>query len=217
MMSVEINKSFRLAPFHNGGFLEPFLGARYIRYVDFTELGSYARFDDEGVLIDIENLDDARVEDISLTTTETINNMFGGQLGLRYFRQRNLWRTSAELRVFALQNFADFSRQVDSMLTLFDQAGAQGGGGGGGGGGQQTEAPSVNQYSRTTTYDHGAEFVFGIEARAEAAYQITRDIALNFGFSFMDIGKGVLRGQDFTQKGEDVVMAGINFGVTVNR
>ena len=52
---------------------------------------------------------------------------------------------------------------------------------------------------------------------AEAAYQFTRDIQFNFGFTFMDIGKGVLRGAEFTQKGEDVVMCGVNFGVNINR
>jgi len=136
----------------------------------------------------------------------TTNNMFGGQLGLRYFQQRNAWTLSTDLRMFAMQNFVDYRRCIDTTQILYDQLGAGGDSG-----------PTVNQTFRTMYYGHGAEFVFGGEVRAEAAYQFTRDIQFNFGFTFMDIGKGVLRGAEFTQKGEDVVMCGVNVGVNINR
>ena len=56
---------------------------------------------------------------------------------------------------------------------------------------------------RTTVRDarggdawHNAEFVFGMEVRVDAAYRVTRDLSLRFGFEFLDFGKGIGRGID---------------------
>jgi hypothetical protein len=64
---------------------------------------------------------------------------------------------------------------------------------------------------------HDAEFVFGTELRAEAAYDITRYIQLRGGVQFLDFGRGIGRGNDITLNDQDFLMVGATFGLAVNR
>ena len=70
---------------------------------------------------------------------------------------------------------------------------------------------------RTRAYDQANNFVWGGELRVEAAYSLTRDISLRFGFAFMELGQGIGRGNDIRLNDQDVVLAGATFGVTINR
>ena len=53
-----------------------------------------------------------------------------------------------------------------------------------------------------------------MEVRADAAYRVTRDLSLRFGFEFMDFGKGIGRGIDTRDTSQDVIMYGATMGVT---
>jgi hypothetical protein len=53
--------------------------------------------------------------------------------------------------------------------------------------------------------------------RAEASYELTRDINLRFGMVFLDLGQGIGRSDNIRDNNEDVQIAGLTFGVTVNR
>ena len=80
----------------------------------------------------------------------------------------------------------------------------------------------------TTTYKHGTEFVFGFDLRAEAGYQIFRDVNLRVGLQVMDFAQGILRGpvrggQPSQIKGaqgtsdQNVWLAGLTFGFDIKR
>jgi len=71
----EANRTWRLKPFHNGSYLEPFIGARYIQYQD------------------------------SFTGSMVENNIIGGQLGARWFHQKGHWLISAEVRALPAWNY----------------------------------------------------------------------------------------------------------------
>jgi hypothetical protein len=66
-------------------------------------------------------------------------------------------------------------------------------------------------------YDHASEFVWGMEIRAQAAYEVTRDIAIRGGMHLIDYANGVGRGNNFARNTEDMLMVGFTLGVTVNR
>jgi hypothetical protein len=70
--------------------------------------------------------------------------------------------------------------------------------------------------------------VWGGEVRGEAAYELTRDISLRFGFFLMDLGQGIGRSNVFrpfpladtrleSKNNQDLFLGGATFGVTINR
>ena len=61
------------------------------------------------------------------------------------------------------------------------------------------------------------EFVFGGEIRADAAFEITRDVSVQFGFNFIELGRGVGRGRTLAANDEDVTIFGFNGGFVINR
>ena len=56
-----------------------------------------------------------------------------------------------------------------------------------------------------------------MEIRAQAAYELTRDIAIRGGMHLIDYANGVGRGNNFARNTEDLLMVGFTLGVTVNR
>ena len=62
-----------------------------------------------------------------------------------------------------------------------------------------------------------SEFVWGGEVRGEASYELTRDISLRFGMVFIDLGQGIGRSRSINDNREDVQIAGLTFGLTINR
>ena len=215
LSNFELNKTFRLDPLHRGSILEPFLGVRYNKFVDHTRRDQYERFDDTGNLVPTlpnanQALDDATIERFTSNNWTIINNMVGGQLGVRWYGQHSRWQLDSDFRAFAMQNFQSMNYMRSTETTLF-------GGGGGGGGNAGGSSVTMVLNDRTREYDHGSEFVFGFEARASAAYQVTRDFSLRFGLDVLDYAAGVGRGNNFSKQNEDVLMVGATFGFTLNR
>lgn len=203
--SVEFNKVWRRKEFHNGTILEPIVGLRYVNFKDFYRRDDYTRFESIGP----PGQPDPGTPNVNgdweqLQSNRAIfeNAMFGGQLGCRVFNQRGRWLLSGELRAFALQNYQtlnniQFTRQTRYTAFLGD--------------------PEVELQFRTDTFLHADEFVYGGEVRAEASYELTRDINLRFGAVFIDFANGIGRGNIMLNNDQDVQMAGVTFGFTVNR
>ena len=133
--------------------------------------------------------------------------MIGGQLGGRLFRQRGHWLLSADVKFFALSNFQTLSRTFE-FSDLADPQFVTG----------NTSVELVGiDVQRSRIYDRTTEFVWGGEVKGEAAYELTRDICLRFGFVFLDLGQGVGRGNQININNQSVQMAGLTFGFTINR
>ena len=87
--SVEFNRVWRLKQLHNGSYMEPFIGVRYIKFLDWP------------------------------TPDEAIeNNIVGGQLGMRWFKQKGRWLLSAEGRLTPAVNFQFFTAEDQNEFAM---------------------------------------------------------------------------------------------------
>lgn len=209
LQGFELSKTFRLDPLHNGSILEPLVGVRYHKFRDWTRRDLYERFDDEGVPVpNLPNpdiaLDDATIERLTTNQWNFTNHIVGGQLGVRWYKKQVRWVLTGEFKAFAAQNFQTMNRSTLATTTLYDGAGTD------------TDTILV-VYDKSKSYDHADEFLFGFDVRAEAAYELTRDVALRFGATFTEIGAGLGRGNNFNDNSQDLQLVGFTFGVTVNR
>jgi hypothetical protein len=192
MSSFELNKVFRLKPYHNGTILEPLLGYRYINLRDYFQRET---FQEVNVPTNIEffQRDTHRAQ--------FMNSMHGGQLGARLFRQRGRWLLSADVKMFALANFQSL-RVVNQQSFLPNP---------------ELELVDQNFVDVIAPFVVGTQFCFGGEVRCEASYELTRDINLRVGGVFLDLGQGIGRGDLIRINNQAVQMAGVTFGFTVNR
>jgi hypothetical protein len=213
LSSFELNKVWRRKEFHNGGVLEPLVGFRYMNYRDRYIRDDYQRFaeDAAGEPVPIPNTVDGVFEQLDTHSAFFENKMFGGQLGLRFFNQRGHWLLSTEVRFFACANFQQLETVDSTRLTRYTAVG----------GDPELELneslgldPDVQSVHQFFDAD---EFVWGGEVRAEAAYELTRDISLRFGMVFLDLGTGIGRGNNLLFNDQDVQISGLTFGLTVNR
>jgi hypothetical protein len=195
--SFEINKTWRLQPYHYGGILEPLIGLRYFSVQDYYQEQAYTRIIDEDNDIFDESL---------LTDSATTNNhMFGGQLGARYFRYANRFRLSAEFRAFALHNWQHHRSVSEEVLTSYDDVGL----------GAEVLGELVTRNG--LSYRDSREFVVGWDARADVSYQLTKMFALRGGMQIIDLGRGLWRGEINDSQDQRLFMIGATFGVELNR
>ena len=208
--SLEVNKTWRRKEFHNGTIFEPLVGLRYMNFQDRYRRDDYTRFDEtpppgppppgqpNPAVPNVEG----EWEQLTRERAKFENAMFGGQLGFRYFGQRGHWLLSAELRAFAMQNFQTLNNTLLIRQTRYTAFNGD---------------PEIELNFREEGYVGANEFVFGGEIRAEASYELTRDINIRFGGIFMDLATGIGRGNTIQTNNQDVQMAGLTFGFTVNR
>ncbi|WP_425616059.1 BBP7 family outer membrane beta-barrel protein [Anatilimnocola sp. NA78] len=203
--SIELNKVWRRKEFHNGGVLEPFIGARYMQFKDIYRQDGYGRY-----ALDPDDFPDLNapnplgpVEVLVVDRAHFENNMFGGQFGFRYFYEKAHWNLSTEVRAYAMHNFQYLTRYQDQVITNYGAAAAT--------------TPVYELRNRARSFDRSDEFVWGGELRSEAAYTLTRDISFRFGLALISMADGVGRGNDIRDNTEDLFMAGLTFGVTLNR
>jgi len=210
LSNFEINKTWRREPYRYGGVIEPMLGLRYTTFKDYALNQSYARsrelISDPGTLSTTTD-----VETLISNETSIRNDMFGGQLGFRYFNYYKRWTLSSELRAFGMQNFQNRSYRQRSETTEYDGIGIG------------SEVVAIDYTSGTGFVESSnSEFVVGFEARAEAAYQITKYFSIRGGVDVLDFAKGIWRGANpgfgnINEHSQDVQMAGFTFGLTLNR
>jgi len=209
LTSFELNKSFRWKQLHYGSHFEPFFGFRYIKYQDFWEQDAYSRITDLGVdvgqvpplTIDPTTLQNERFDQLKSTFD---NHMVGGQFGARWYKLKGRWNLSGEIRAFLFSNFQFQQTVLSSELTFYDATGVD-------------EPPEGVFLRNTLSNANSTEFVFGGEVRAQAAYEITRDVAIRVGITFMEFGRGVGRGNNISMNDENVTMFGTTFGVDFRR
>ena len=220
--SLELNKLFRTEPLNHGGILEPFLGVRYIRFKDVFLRQYYQTYDDDGISPDAGwppappipvippgqttgvAVIDATIEDLAADQFNFSNDMFGGQLGLRWLKRTSRWNLSSELRVFALQNWQKLHRSFSIERTYY------------GGSGQGSEVTAIVPYNETQDW-HTTSVVVGTDIRAEVAYEFTRDVHLNVGMQYLGFYNGIGRGPDIHHNSQALNAVGVTFGVVVNR
>lgn len=205
--SFELNRVWRRKEFHNGGVFEPMIGVRYMIFNDIVRRDRYARYDQDllGFPEPLLQTADGPGEIYLIDKTRWENNMLGGQLGFRLSKTYGHWHLSTEMRAFALQNWQFFTAQQTRKYSVWDSV-------------APADELRFELIEKDRTYEDNAEFVWGGEIRGEAAYELTRDICLRVGFTFMDMGRGVARSNsptDFTD--QDVIMGGVSFGLTMNR
>ena len=239
LTSLELNKSFRMAPLNHGGILEPFLGVRYFRFEDstvrqdYTQTTSQYQTNTPQVLV---NQPITTVDPITgattvrdnyvpipnppgITAAEALlsenflfrNDIFGGQLGLRWYRRASRWNLSSDFRAFAGENFQHLHYGYDREFTFY--------GGAAQGTGTTSQSPSVTKIeNRQTTQDfNSTQAVVGSDIRAEAAYDVTRDVQLSVGMQFLGFFNGIGRGGSIAYNNGNVMMVGLAFGFVWNR
>ena len=197
LSSFELNKTWRRKEFHNGAILEPLAGFRYMNFRDFYRR---TQFTAETITI---TFDQFRTIDFERAVFE--NAMYGGQLGGRLFWTRAHWTLSTDVRFFACYNQQTLLNETVNA-TEFIPADLETIG--------EVVGPDV---IRDRSYRQRSMFVWGGEVRAEAAYELTRDISLRFGMVFFDLGQGIGRGNTLQDNNQDVQLAGVTFGFTINR
>jgi hypothetical protein len=207
MNGFELNKTWRLPPYFHGGILEPFLGFKYSQIQDRFQRQAYDTF---GIDIDNDGTADFNVEQLETFSAGTKNDMFGGQIGGRYMYFRQRWTLSAEFRAFAMQNFQHHNEKFRERWSIYDTDGTFLGD-------SWTLLGTQGPVTPVVDYDHNDEFVFGFDLRTEAAYTLTKYIDLRVGFQMMDFGQGIWRGTFQDPNDQDVIMAGVTFGIAVNR
>ncbi len=209
MSNFEINKTWRREPYRYGGIIEPMVGFRYTSFDDFAMNQSYSR-SVASILTPGAVTANTLVETLISRETTIQNRMVGGQLGFRYYNYYKRWTLSSELRAFGLQNFQNREFLLRTISTEYAGTGIN---------------SAVNtQVSNGTTFVNSSnnEFVIGFEARAEAAFQVTRYLSLRGGIDVIDFAKGIWRGANPgfgnpDEHSQDVQMAGFTFGLTLNR
>jgi len=215
MANVELNKTFRMPKLAYGSTVEPFFGVRYMRFGDVFNRATYNRYDTNGFRLGLGIPPEDLPPELGPVTNYDIeeyrnyqaiieNHMIGGQLGLRVHKRKTRWLLSGEARAFAMQNFQDIYVQDGMERTYYDGTGV----------GAEIETITVDLDS---TSGHAAEFVWGGEVRAEAAYEFTRDFALRVGFTYLQLGRGIARGGDLLENQQGVTMFGTTMGFTINR
>jgi hypothetical protein len=213
MDSIEINKLFRMPILHHGGVLEPFFGFRYVKFDSVWQQQDYFRYNEDGLVFPFPpvipnrvlfDIGDAETEDLITDRFRFTNDMIGGQLGFRWSRRVSRWNLSSELRAIGFHNFQNLERKFEIERTYYD----------GGGTGSEVEGQvrtkfTENWYSNST--------VVAADIRAQAAFEVTRDVSLQVGAQYLGFFDGIGRGQFIQFNSQDLHLVGLTFGVEVNR
>ncbi|HBJ36177.1 MAG TPA: hypothetical protein DDZ51_15790 [Planctomycetaceae bacterium] len=205
--SLELNKTWRLEPYHYGGMLEPLVGVRYMRFIDTYQRMNYTTGLFPNPTTGIDDLLGGEL--VTTEQSQATNDLVGGQVGFRYFKFVDRFRYSAELRVFALGSYQSNRQQTFEELTLYD-------------GDTVDPGDEVQHFISETNrplYGKNNDFAWGFDIRSELSYTLSRMIELRSGIQVIDIEQGIWRGRlvDNTSSNQRALMAGLTFGVTLNR
>lgn len=209
MTGVELNRTWLLKPLYHGTRLTPFVGLRYVKFIDFYQRQTYLRYDDLGAVvppIPPALALTATTEQLQSIEAGVVNDMLGGQLGVHWDRDYRRWNFSGDVKALAFQNFQNWNTVTEIETTIY-----------GGELPQEDATPDTVIMSRTGSASSTNEFVFGMELRADAAYRLTRDISLRVGGEFINFGQGIGRGINQQNTDQMVILYGVTFGVTWNR
>ena len=196
--NVEFNLLYRTPQFHRGGYLEFFLGPRYMEVnEDFNVIA------EGGPMAD------------SRWFTRAENHMIGGQLGLRYFKKSFRWMLNLEGRFFAGLNRQNFKQEAVLGSQLINNRGT-------------VNYPNAWEGSASTTFLSKDEWCPGVELRAELRYQLARSLSIRAGWTGMWFdgiarASNVVRyelpnmGIDASDNRQGLFIHGVTVGVDINR
>ena len=212
LQAYEMNKTWRLEPYHYGGILEPLIGVRFMRLQDTnrgTRLGTDGDLTAIGSLI-TPTIDGTDRFVTSISTTD--NDMFGGQVGFRYFKYKERFTYSTDFRVFAGGNWQCARTNREELIIEY----------GGSPVGDGDVITGVQVDATAPDYERNEEAFVGFDLRGELGYQLTKMITMRAGFQIIDIGTGVWRGGNSEntiiggEQDQDVFLLGGTFGLTLN-
>ena len=208
--SYELNKTWRMVPYHYGGIAEPLIGIRYMKIQDINGFNTYSSTiyppppPDPPI--------DPPSEELVTQKDVTDNNMFGGQIGFRYFKPHDRYVLSSDFRAFFGGNWQSSRFQTTTDYTEYDDVGVG------------AEVVNMSSVLSNPVYVRNAEFYVGYDVRAELAYQLTRMFSVRAGMQVIHIGRGVWRGGVGGSQGalkggkddQDLFMFGATFGLNFN-
>lgn len=196
---TELLYARRFQPFHHGGYLEMYLGARYLSFNEDFVVRGYG-----GAL------------DFSYWDTETQNSIVGPEIGARWWCTKGRWTLEADGRFTAGYNRQNMRQQGELGEFLRPP------------GGVGTGLPYSLGPNGFTNRVFDDQFAPIIEARANLKYQITRNVGVRVGWDMTWI-QGIVRPAniinytmpnfeiDPRRNNEHVWLTGINVGVEFNR
>jgi hypothetical protein len=207
--NLEVNKTWRRTPYRYGGVLEPLVGMKFANFTDLTQRQSYSRSLDSFVTPGT-SFASHQVEQLQSNETTNLNRLLGGQIGARYFNNYHRWRVGAEFRTFLAANFQTSTETKNTTLTEYAGAPAI------------DVAVVAEQRTSVLTYETRQRTVWGFEARADAAYQMTKYLGLRTGVQVINLANGIRRGgltipNTRDDKDQNVFMAGVSVGLELNR
>lgn len=211
---VEANYMHRFLTRRAGGTFEMFLGARYFEFNEHLWVSTGADPGGHTVPSFLAG---------STWNTDAENHIVGPQIGLRWFKKRGRWLFSTEGRFMAGLNRQNFHQKASLGPNLNP-------------GPVSTEdgsyyrpfEPKAMGPTNATHSAYANEWSPMIELRMQAAFQVTRSISFQAGWSGMWVG-GVARatsvvdyslpalGLNLADNREDVILNGLTLGFTVNR
>lgn len=165
--SYELNRVFRQR-LKNGSYFEPYIGGRFVYLADETQHDLY---NIQLGLGDITNPDD-----INRFIQQSQNNMFGGTIGMRWFRETGRWRVSTNVASFLAYN-AQFNFATDVQFSEVGDVGL-----------------AIERGADTSA------FVPMGETRLDISYAVTRDISLRAGGQVMWYWDGLSRVNPLDQR-----------------
>lgn len=199
LSSFEANRTWRKEPYRYGGIIEPMIGFRYMQFNDYAVNDNFFGLNTD--------LDPAiEVDAFNRQTTLTENRMVLGQIGYHYTSSLKRMTFAQDTRIFAGQNF---QTQGYESRTF------------GWGTGDEDGSPFIEPTSAFGRRENN-EFVVGLDARMEAAMQLTKAFMVRGGVQVLYIGRGVWRGAnpglgDQNQVDQAVVSPAFTFGAAFNR
>ncbi|MEM6691088.1 MAG: hypothetical protein AAF664_16790 [Planctomycetota bacterium] len=215
--NFELNRTWRMEPYHYGGILEPMIGVRYINLIDFNQdelLNTFADLTSIAGQIFPETLVPQAVDQLLTDQSITENDMLLGQIGFRYFKYRHRFVYMGDFRVFSGQNWQSNARNTEELIVVYNDTAEV----------VTIGAPEIviDNDATDPVFERNSEFVVGFEVRAEIGYQLTKMIQVRTGVTVLDIATGVWRGGETQGRAlggdqdQDLVMVGFNFGLSLN-
>jgi hypothetical protein len=202
----ELNRTFRLKPYSNGGILEPLVGLRFMSFRDINFDSTYfgpTPAQPNGPVAPITGTVTELIQEVSHITN---NQCFGGQLGFRYYRFDGRWSFSTDFKVLAMENFWRQAARNTSVVTEYGGIGT---------------TPLAYEYvaSDTKAFYDDNETVVGFDLRVESSYTLTKALALRMGVQVLDLETGLTRGNALVlnNQKQDVQLFGFSLGLTLNR
>ncbi|TWU46076.1 hypothetical protein Poly51_54710 [Rubripirellula tenax] len=210
--SYELNKTWRMEPYHYGGILEPLVGLRWMRLNDHNYAEDFAI---TGLLPgDLGGAGDSVAEQLTTDEALTTNDMLGAQVGFRYTKAVNRFTYSSDFKCFFGGNYqcSTYDRTIERVI--YDNPVTIG------------DPPIFIRYDQDSvrpTNTRNEEFFVGFDVRGEVGYQLTKMIQVRGGFQVIDIARGVWRGGTGSggalgsgDNDQDYLMVGGTFGLSLN-